>query len=52
MEHKSIDELMREFREAAEKYPVYGRDSYILGRLEIAYKMLYEDFFKTKRNKK
>lgn len=51
MEFKSIDELMKEYREAAEKYPIYGRDSYILGRLEISYKLLYEEYLKLKHKK-
>ena len=50
-EFKNIDELMKEYQSASEKYPVFGRDSYMLGRLEIAYSMLHNEYLRLTKNK-
>jgi len=52
MEYKSIDELMKEYRKAAKSFPVCGRDSYILGRMEIAYEMLREEYVRLSKKRK
>ena len=44
MEFKNIDTLMKEYKEAAKDIPVAFKNSYILGRLESAYKILHGEY--------
>lgn len=44
MEFKNSDDLMKEYREAAQDVPEQFKNSYILGRLESAYKILHDQY--------
>lgn len=44
MEFKDIDALMAEYKEAAKDIPEPFKNSYILGRLESAYKVLHGEY--------
>ncbi len=41
---KPIDELMNEYKDAAKNIPAPYQNSYILGMLKVAYKMLWLDY--------
>lgn len=44
MEFKNIDELMKEYKDAAKDIPEAFKNSYMLGRLESAYKALHSEY--------
>lgn len=52
MEFKNIDALMAEYKEAAKDIPEPFKDSYILGRLESAYKVLHGEYILTKKRQR